>query len=189
MNIDKLKTIIKYEPTTGEFWWIEPKRGRKLDVPAGSINYKGYRIIVIAGKNYLAHRLAFLYMTGEWPSEYVDHIDGNPQNNKWENLRAVTAQQNSWNKKRKYNSYTGIKGVRKVLFSDMWEVNIWINDTLYSEGPFKTYQEACKRYDEIAFKERGIFHKPESPRKQRSSFKEEDVHKALEDFLLKKTDE
>jgi len=183
LNIQKLKTIIKYNETTGEFWWLEPKRGRKLDVPAGSVNHKGYRTISIDGKNYLAHRLAYFYMMGEWPSEYIDHIDGDPHNNKWENLRPVSAQQNAWNKKRKYNSYTGIKGVKKNEWNDTWEVQIWLNDTNHQEGPFYSYQAACKRYDELALKQRGEYHRPEPPRNQRAHFKEDDVEQALQDFL------
>jgi len=185
-QLQNIKDILRYDQETGDFWWLEAKKGRDLLKPAGTESNKGYRTISINGKAYLAHRLAYFYMTGEWPPEYIDHINGNVRDNSWENLRAVSAQQNSWNKKRKYNSYTGIKGVRKLLFSDMWEVNIWIEDVFHSEGPFKTYQEACKRYDEIAFKQRGEYHKPEPPRKQRASFKEEDVERALQDFLRKK---
>jgi len=126
-------------------------------------------------------------MTGAWPPEYVDHKDGDPSNNRWENLRPASAQENSRNKKRKYNSFTGIKGVKKNSLNDTWEVQIDIGDRILQCGPYFSYQKACQVYDELAEKYFGEFHKPEPPRQQRANFKREDVNKAVEDFIKNKT--
>ena len=61
-------------------------------------------MIRIRGKAYYSHRLAFLYMTGEWPLEEVDHIDRNPYNDAWVNLRKATSSLNKWNQERHMNS-------------------------------------------------------------------------------------
>jgi hypothetical protein len=83
-----LKTIIKYDPNTGYFYWID-KRINKDDTKVIGHNYKDGPITIgIAFKKYPAHRLAWLYMTGEWPpyKHDVKHKDGNLQNNAWNNL-------------------------------------------------------------------------------------------------------
>lgn len=125
-------------------------------------------------------------MTGNWPLEYVDHIDGNPRNNKWSNLRPATAAQNSYNRKRKYDSFTGIKGVVKDYRSDTWHVHRQIDGKVVSRGPFFSYQTACQEYDRLAKENRGEFHKPEPPRVQHARFKDDDVQKSIEEFIDRK---
>lgn len=182
----QLQTILSYDPITGFFWWLEEKRGRDLNTPAGTENLQGYRTISINGQAFRAHRLAWFYMTGMWPPEYVDHIDGNPRNNQWNNLRLATARETAWNKKRKYDSYSGIKGVVKNYINDTWEVHT--RDSLgnvLSMGPFYSYKIACKVYDDAVSQFRGDFHRKEKPRQQFAKFKDDDVAKAIEDFLSK----
>ena len=66
---------------------------------------------MVDGKRYLAHRLAWLYMTGEWPSKELDHEDRNRSNNRWLNIRVATKKQNGENRKLHKNSQTGVRGV------------------------------------------------------------------------------
>jgi len=181
-----IKNIIEYDPESGNFWWLQEKQGRDLNVPAGTETAAGYRIISIDGKGYAAHRLAFLFMEGAFPPAYVDHKDGNPRNNKWDNLRHASAKQNAQNKRRKYNSFTGMKGVIKNHVTNLWEVRIDIDGKRVSEGPFYSYQKACKRYDELAEKNFGEFYRKEEPRQQKATFSNEDVTQAVEDFIKNK---
>ena len=112
----RLKELLSYSPVTGIFTW-KVSRGR---VSAGSYaggnpregEYFGTRI---DGKAYYDHRLAFLYMIGQWPRGVVDHIDGNTWNNEWRNLRDVPCAENQQNMKRaSVASSTGLLGAYRA---------------------------------------------------------------------------
>jgi len=103
---------ISYNPVTGMFHWIISKPKIHIGMRAGGLHTKGYRKIRINGKKYFEHRLAFLFMTGDWPEDQVDHINGVPDDNRWANLRLANNAQNQWNSK-SYSS-TGHKGVYKI---------------------------------------------------------------------------
>lgn len=109
MDQERLKRLLKYDPESGLFTWNESRGRVKRGTVAGSTSSKGYTVIGLGGKTYKAHRLAWLYMTGAWPLEQIDHRDGQKANNKWNNLREATHAQNSCNRS-PYNK-TGFKGV------------------------------------------------------------------------------
>lgn len=89
-----------YEPSTGEFTRLTGKRSGKK---AGSLRPDGRRHVWVGGALYLEHRLAWLYMYGEWPTPYIDHIDGDPSNNRISNLRVATAVENQHNRGKESN--------------------------------------------------------------------------------------
>lgn len=95
-----LQHHLKYVSETGEFWWIKPAQGRQRSKPAGSVNRAGYVYICVAGKTYPAHRLAWWFYYGEWPSGTVDHINRNPSDNRIVNLRDATPYEQAMNAKR-----------------------------------------------------------------------------------------
>ena len=92
----QLKEVLQYDPIRGAFTWRVDKGPRaKLGTVAGSISKStGYLAIGIDGKVYLAHRLAFLYMTGKWPKVQCDHENRRRWDCRWENLREATRSQN-----------------------------------------------------------------------------------------------
>ena len=107
-----------------------------------------YRYISVNGRAYSVARLAFLYMTDRWPEEEMDHINGDPLDNRWANLREVTRAQNEANKhKANRNSKTGVRGVwpdgkGKFIAAVMRNrVRKWF-------GPFQTIEEAAAAYKE-----------------------------------------
>jgi hypothetical protein len=95
----ELKELLSYDPETGIFKWLPRPRSSRIKYEAGHKMTNGYITIRIKNKQYLAHRLAFLYMTGKFPDKCVDHIDRVRDNNRWDNLREVTPQENSFNRR------------------------------------------------------------------------------------------
>lgn len=113
ITLDRLRDVLSYDPETGVWKWVVTRANRR---PAGSIAGSlsktiGYREIRVDGQLYRAARLAYFYMTGEWPEE-VDHRDLDRTNDRWENLRLATRQQNSGNQRVRAHNSLGIKGVR-----------------------------------------------------------------------------
>lgn len=95
-----LQHLLHYDPLTGLWTWMNPLPRSKMcrgDL-AGRITQQGRRQIRIASGFYYASRLAFLYMTGEWPEDQVDHINRIKDDDRWENLRPATQSQNSYNR-------------------------------------------------------------------------------------------
>lgn len=120
----------------------------KAGARAGAISSaKGYLKIGIDGERYWAHRLAFFWMTGEWPKHHVDHIDGDGGNNAWGNLRDVTRSVNMQNRKRATkDSLTGILGVTFNRRRQKWVAQIALNNTSKGLGYFETADAAHLAY-------------------------------------------
>jgi HNH endonuclease/AP2 domain len=116
-----LQSVLDYDPETGIFRW-KVKRGRrsKIDSVAGHMESDGYIRITIDGKHHSGHRLAWLYMFDDIP-KFIDHIDGNPSDNRITNLRPCTPAQNGANSKMQSNNTTGYKGVIWRRRQKKWE--------------------------------------------------------------------
>jgi hypothetical protein len=97
----------------------------------------GYIHIKIKAKAFKAHRLIFLYHYGYFP-EFVDHIDGNKQNNRIENLREASKQENSQNQKVRWTNSSGVKGVSWHKVNKKWKVALCKN---YRSYYFGTYED------------------------------------------------
>jgi len=90
---------------------------------AGSVNNLGYVKIKLNGKSYAAHRLAFLYVTGSWPENQVDHINRIRTDNRWENLRKASNAENMLNTVLHKNNISGVPGITWDKILKMWRVN------------------------------------------------------------------
>src|SRR5580704_1773693 len=111
ITIEALKTVLDYDPLTGVFRWRIRPRQRACSEIAGSVNSYGYRMICVAQKIYRAHRLAWFYVYGEWPTNEIDHINGKKDDNRIVNLRLADKQKNQANSKRRSTNTTGFKGI------------------------------------------------------------------------------
>lgn len=112
LTADRLKQLISYNPQTGEVVRISSIRKTKIGKSPKSKNEYGHLQMHADGHNYSVHRLIWLYMTGSWPDGLVDHIDNNPQNNVFSNLRCVSRSENAQNIKGAHaDSSTGYLGV------------------------------------------------------------------------------
>lgn len=122
----QLKELLTYNPISGLFRWNEKGSGRKLDRLAGGLS-NGYLSILIDLKPYYAHRLAWLYMTGNWPKNQIDHKDHDKTNNSFSNLRDVKPQQNSKNMVRNKNNKSGATGISWHKPTSKWRVEIHVD--------------------------------------------------------------
>jgi hypothetical protein len=98
MNANRLRALVAYNPETGLFTSRVKRHLVSVGQTLGGLDAKGYVRIKLDGKFYKAHRLAFLYVTGEWPSDDVDHEDRNKSNNRWGNIRDAGKSVNGMNK-------------------------------------------------------------------------------------------
>jgi hypothetical protein len=126
---DRLKEMLSYDESTGNFIWIKyPYRLTQLvGKIAGSNKGRGYIRIVIDKQKHYAHRLAWLYVYGSLPELTIDHIDGNTSNNRIENLRCVTHKQNMMNVKKHSSNTSGFTGVTFSKSKLKWVAQIGVD--------------------------------------------------------------
>ncbi len=179
MTADYVRSILDYNHETGEFIWIRRFEickcvviwNRKhADKIAGSIKRNGYREISIDHHSYLSHRLAWLYMTGEWPPHEIDHINVKKLDNRFINLREATRKQNTYNRIIRKGNNTGFRGVRfrSDVKKKQFATCIGINGKTINLGYYKTAEEAHEVYKKAVKKYHGEFgrtkgHPSESP--------------------------
>jgi len=145
----RLKELLHYEPVTGAFTWLQPiARCLKKGAIAGCIKkYKQrnrYRMIGINYKHYPAHRLAWLYVYGQWPKDQIDHINGDGEDNRICNLREVNNLVNSKNSHRRRDNKTGHTGIYRDHIFKRWVVTISHNSKEIYLGRFVGLDEAIQ---------------------------------------------
>jgi len=143
---EKLKEILSYNPETGLFVWLKCKRKTHLiGKNAGSKNNSGYVRTKIDNKHYFCHRLAWFYMTGKWPEDTIDHINGIKHDNRFSNLRDCSIQTNKENKRiPDFDNKTGYLGVSKKKKRYRAQIKTF-GETIHI-GQFKTAEEAHIAY-------------------------------------------
>ena len=139
----RLKEVLHYDPDTGVFTRIT-KSAQRVNIGdvAGFINNAGYRIIGIDSVQYLAHRLAFLYMTGSFPSHDTDHKYGNKADNRWEKIRSATRQKNARNQKIRSTNKSGVNGVYWVERLNKWLASIEVDSKSINLGHHEDFCDA-----------------------------------------------
>jgi hypothetical protein len=138
MTPDRLKGLLSYDPSTGVFVRLVRTSNRvRVGDAAGSRDANGYLCIRVGGKTVKAHRLAWLYMHGCWPTGEVDHINGDKSDNRIANLRDVSKSVNQQNR-RSVRGYSRDGG--------RWKAQIRANGRCLHLGCFSTEQEAHAAY-------------------------------------------
>jgi len=153
ITAEELRTIVRYEPGTGDFLWLQGYGRRKAGELAPKRPYVRFKF---NGKMYLAHRLAWLYVYGEWPKEFLDHINGDPSDNRISNLREATPLQNCANRRIHRDNKSGLKGVCQIE-SGKFMASIQEAGKQRYLGVFDSAKAAHQRYFEEAIRIHGEY--------------------------------
>lgn len=155
---ERLKEILDYDTDSGVFRWrVKKARWTKIGSKTGCDNKSGHLVIRIDQKNYLCHRLAWLYIYGKWPTEQIDHINGDGCDNRICNLRQATHAQNTRNVRRHRDSESKYKGIYIDKRVGRWVAKICVNKKSIHIGIYKNEEMAAKAYDTAALKYHGEF--------------------------------
>lgn len=149
ISTDRLRELLSYDPETGIFRWLRKRRGLVCEGDiAGGFVRGGYLRIQVDGHGYSAHRLAWFYMTGEWPKGDIDHRNGGRADNRWGNLRDLPARLNRQNLRAatSRNKSCGLLGVSWHPRPRPWRASIRVDGKKLHLGYFHTKEEAYATY-------------------------------------------
>lgn len=143
---ERLKELLSYDPSTGAFTWVAPLSTRmKAGDLAGYLRKDGYIQIYLEGVRYMAHRLAVLWVKGQFPTDKVDHKNNVRSDNRWDNLREGTQSFNMQNLKKAHkDSVTGLLGA--YPYGDKFRAQIMVSGKLKNLGLFDTAEKAHSEY-------------------------------------------
>lgn len=139
---EKLKSLLHYDHATGVFTQLKARKGVRVGEAAGTVGNKGYIAIELDGKKYYAHRLAWLYVKGIFPSDQIDHINRIKTDNRIGNLRLANNAENHQNMPKPRNNTSGYLGVFWRKDRQKWIAQIKINDQQLYLGIFSDLTEA-----------------------------------------------
>lgn len=142
----RARELFDYAPATGTLLWKETGRGRRLDRRAGTIKDTGHLVVSVDYRTYYVHRVIYLMMTGEWPSDEIDHRNCDAGDNRWETLRPATRGQNQRNKPTPRNNTSGVKGVSWYPSIGKWGAEISVNRKKYRLGFYQRKEDAAAAY-------------------------------------------
>lgn len=144
VNQAMLKKFFVYDPDTGKLTWRLPQHHCAVGDEVGYSHSGGYRSVCLSGKEYLTHRIIWLYVYGYLP-EQIDHIDHNRKNNALSNLREVTNTVNSMNTSLSVNSMTKVNGVSFMKSKNKFRAYIMVNRKQIHLGLYDSVEEAKER--------------------------------------------
>ena len=151
-----LRNLLEYDPATGSLTWRERDQ-KHFKVASHALNWNkryagkfvclqrhnaGYRCILLYNKKYLAHRVIWAVVHGQWPTNQIDHINGVRDDNRLCNLRAATYSQNSKNSAVRKDNKSGFPGVHWVPRVDRWSARISVKGKWVMLGYFKKFDDA-----------------------------------------------
>lgn len=146
ISAERARELFTYDSETGVFTRRKGSRGHRAGREEGTVDPKGYRRLCADGALYLAHRLAWLYVYGRWPTDQIDHIDHNPSNNRIANLRECTNAENRQNIRPEGYGVSGYLGVKFHKKNNNWVAKITLGPTAVYLGSFDTPEAASEAY-------------------------------------------
>lgn len=142
-----VRGLLQYDPETGVFVWRVDRQANKLKGKVAGRMIGPYWSLNLFNRNHSAHRVAWLYVHGEWPKHQIDHINGDKTDNRIANLRDVTKSLNMHNiAAPRRDSASGLRGVGWHRSSQKWRAQLSVNGRRVHLGNFSTKEEAYEAY-------------------------------------------
>jgi hypothetical protein len=157
LSQDRLKELLHYDPETGIFTHRTTHDAVTAGAVAGFAHKRGYWQICVDSVTVKAHQAAWFYMTGEWPSDLIDHRDRDKANNRWANLRLATNAENCRNIGMTKRNTSGVLGVGWHKRIGKWQASIRVDRKLISLGYFAGLDDAAHVRREAELKYFGEF--------------------------------
>lgn len=149
LTAEKARELFRIDAETGKIYWAVA-HGRWNERPAGALAgclRKGYRYIGVEGRNYFGHQIAWLITHGEWPPMTLDHINGNRDDNRPQNLRLATAAENNQNQHGlPAHNTSGERGVSWDASREKWTAHISVDGRAKNLGRFESKDLASAAY-------------------------------------------
>lgn len=146
---EDIKELFVYCPNTGALTRRKAYGSINIGDPVGYKNKRGYVVVSIKQKKYYAHRIAWIHVTGSWPTDQIDHINHNRSDNRFVNLREATNLENHKNKTLSKRNTSGILGV--YFHKGKWVAAICINTVQTGIGRFASKDEAIQARKDAEF--------------------------------------
>lgn len=146
LTANNVRDLLNYDQKTGVFTWkVDVAKNRKVGQVAGSLSTQGYVVLTIGRKTYKAHRIAWLYVYGEWPSSILDHVNQCRNDNRIANLRLADAVLNGKNRKPN-KGRVGATGASFVKSRNRWIASIMVDKKRLHLGSFVNQADAVTAY-------------------------------------------
>lgn len=156
ITAETIRAFYIYNPESGLFSWRKLQRSRKAGA-LGWLRPNGYRVMDVHRRKYLVHRLAWLYVHGDWPDGEIDHVNRDKDDNRIANLRVATKRLNGGNRGPNSNNRFGFKGVVAEPRSGRWVAHIKRDGASRYLGTFDSPDEAHAAYMNAATAQYGAF--------------------------------
>lgn len=147
---ERLKELLHYDSETGDFTWRVNRGAAREGDRAGCLGINGCWCIGVDGRLYRAHRLVWLYVHGHFPSGSIDHKNRDWRDNRIENLRIASREENMRNRGRFFNGAVGYKGVTIGGNDSTCIARITADGTCHYLGSFSCPREAARAYNKAA---------------------------------------
>lgn len=147
---EEIGRLFMYSESDGILTWRSPRSSSRALMPAGSVKRDGYRYITIRRKLYASHRLIWILFNGSEPDGLIDHINRIKTDNRIENLRAATKEQNAANAGMYSTNTSGFKGVYFCKRDKRFIASITFHGKMKRIGGFATAEEANEAYQKAS---------------------------------------
>jgi len=149
INAEEARRSFEYDAETGLIRWLRNAGSVKAGTVVKSLSSKGYVHLQYRGRRYSAHRLAWLMVHGRWPLHEIDHINGDPADNRLANLRECTHAENHQNRAIRSDNTSGCPGVYWAKHANRWCARIKVKGLPRRlVGYFASFDEAAQAYRE-----------------------------------------